>query len=156
WMKELHPDCRVVPVTDENPSEPREHPDFWEIWTASIRRACPEPIDVVFTSESYGDELARRLGARHVEVDRERVAHPVSGTALRRDPYAQWAFLPPPVRAHYVKRVVITGPESTGKTTLAQQLATHFGTRWVPEYGRVYLDVKGAPCEESDIPAIAE
>ncbi len=53
------------------------------------------------------------------------------------------------------KRVVVFGPESTGKTTLCQQLAEHFGTVWVPEYIRGYLDRKGAPCEPADIPLIA-
>jgi HTH-type transcriptional regulator, transcriptional repressor of NAD biosynthesis genes len=39
-----------------------------------------------------------------------------------------------------VKRVVIVGAESTGKTTLAQKLAQHFHTVWVPEYGREYTE----------------
>lgn len=39
-------------------------------------------------------------------------------------------------------RVVLYGPESTGKTTLAQQLATHYNTSWAPEYMRLYLDNK--------------
>jgi len=40
-----------------------------------------------------------------------------------------------------MKRVAIVGAESTGKTTLAQQLAEHFNTVWVPEYGREYTEV---------------
>lgn len=40
-------------------------------------------------------------------------------------------------------RVALTGPESTGKTTLSQQLAAHYGTVWVPEYARQYLDERG-------------
>ncbi|MAP53644.1 ATP-binding protein [Altibacter sp.] len=39
-------------------------------------------------------------------------------------------------------KIVLYGPESTGKTTLARQLATHFSTRWVPEYMRTYLEKK--------------
>ena len=39
-------------------------------------------------------------------------------------------------------KVVLFGPESTGKTTLAQQLAAHFQTLWVPEFMREYLEVK--------------
>ena len=35
-------------------------------------------------------------------------------------------------------RVVLVGAESTGKTTLAQDLAADLGARWVPEYGRDY------------------
>ena len=37
-----------------------------------------------------------------------------------------------------VVRVVVVGAESTGKTTLAQRLAVHYQTAWVPEYGRPY------------------
>lgn len=39
-------------------------------------------------------------------------------------------------------RVVLFGPESTGKTTLAQLLAAHFNTVWVPEYMRSYFEKK--------------
>jgi NadR type nicotinamide-nucleotide adenylyltransferase len=38
-----------------------------------------------------------------------------------------------------VRKVVITGPESTGKTQLAQSLANCFNTLWVPEYAREYI-----------------
>ncbi len=39
-------------------------------------------------------------------------------------------------------KFVLFGPESTGKTTLAKQLAAHFKTDWVPEYMRTYLQEK--------------
>jgi NadR type nicotinamide-nucleotide adenylyltransferase len=39
-------------------------------------------------------------------------------------------------------KVVLYGPESTGKTTLAKQLAAHYKTLWVPEYMREYLQKK--------------
>lgn len=39
-------------------------------------------------------------------------------------------------------RIVMYGPESTGKTTLARQLAAHYNTSWVPEYMRLYLEDK--------------
>lgn len=41
-----------------------------------------------------------------------------------------------------MKRIVITGPESSGKTTLARELATHYDTVWVREMARSYLEVK--------------
>ena len=40
------------------------------------------------------------------------------------------------------KRIVIYGPESTGKTALASDLANHYKTSWVPEYAREYLQKK--------------
>lgn len=39
-------------------------------------------------------------------------------------------------------KVVLYGPESTGKTTLARQLAVHYNTLWVPEFMREYLEEK--------------
>ena len=38
-----------------------------------------------------------------------------------------------------LKKIVIIGPESTGKSTLCEQLANHFKTTWVKEYAREYL-----------------
>jgi HTH-type transcriptional repressor of NAD biosynthesis genes len=163
WLGEMFPGVDVRHHADENPSEPHQHPGFWELWTASIKRLVPTPPDLVFSSEGYGDELARRLGARHVLVDRERRAVPISGERVRADPIGCWEFLPECVRPEYVRRIVVTGPESTGKTTLARRLAEHFATTWVPEFARAFLDEKHAggtipspPCEAADIPRIAQ
>lgn len=56
-------------------------------------------------------------------------------------------------------KVVLYGPESTGKTTLAKQLAEHFNTLWVPEYMREYLqekwDNKRERCTIDDLMPIA-
>ena len=38
-----------------------------------------------------------------------------------------------------LKKIVVIGPESTGKSTLSEQLADHFKTQWVPEFARNYL-----------------
>jgi len=155
WMRELFPDCAVLHLHEDLPQEPGESPGFWELWTAALRRLVPAGPDVVFTSEPYGDELARRLGARHVCVDPARATVPASGTAIRSDPLARWEDLPVPVRPYFLKRVVVTGAESTGKTTLARRLAEHFGTAWVPEHARGMLDALGRFVRESDFPDIA-
>jgi NadR type nicotinamide-nucleotide adenylyltransferase len=139
WVAEAHPDCRVVHLAEEVPQAPGEHPDFWAIWRELIVRHAGA-VDLVFTSEDYGDELARRLGARHVSVDRARKAFPISASDIRRDPLAHWAYIPAVVRPSYVHRVAVLGAESTGKTTIARALAAAFGTSWAPEYGRQYSE----------------
>ena len=57
-------------------------------------------------------------------------------------------------------RVVVYGPESTGKTTLCQDLATHYKTQWVPEFARTYLqnkwDQKKEVCSLEDLPLVAK
>jgi len=52
-------------------------------------------------------------------------------------------------------RVVVTGSECTGKTTLARALAEHYRTVWVPEYVRQYVEEKGSAPEYRDVEAIA-
>ena len=60
---------------------------------------------------------------------------------------------------HNIVRVVLFGPESTGKTTLAKELAEHYQTVWVPEFAREYLqdkwDRERKPCEPHDLLPIA-
>lgn len=54
-----------------------------------------------------------------------------------------------------LKKVAIVGPESTGKTTLSKQLATHFETQWVPEFAREYLENLGGSYTAEDVEQIA-
>ncbi len=54
-----------------------------------------------------------------------------------------------------VIRVVVTGSECTGKTTLAEALAAHYETVWVPEYAREYVRERGAAPGYEDVDAIA-
>lgn len=42
-----------------------------------------------------------------------------------------------------LKKIVIIGPESTGKSTLCARLAQHYNTTWVPEFARSYLEKNG-------------
>ena len=55
-----------------------------------------------------------------------------------------------------VRKVVIIGPESTGKSTLSEQLAKHYQTRWVPEYAREYLTNLNRPYDYEDLLIIAQ
>lgn len=56
-------------------------------------------------------------------------------------------------------KVVLFGPESTGKTTLSKQLSEHYHALWVPEYAREYLqkkwDRESKTCETKDLLPIA-
>ena len=53
-----------------------------------------------------------------------------------------------------LKTVCLHGPESAGKTTLARELAAHFKTVAVPEFGRLYCEIFGNDCDLEDLRAI--
>lgn len=59
------------------------------------------------------------------------------------------------MKAAPLRRVTVTGSESTGKTWLAERLARHFGTVWSREFSRDYALNKAAPLDASDVEPIA-
>lgn len=135
WLQEIHPDCEILLVPDELEDDSQA----WAEFTVRTLGVAP---DVVFSSEDYGPRFASLMGSQHVMVDRDRQQVPISGTAVRAAPWRHLAMLEPCVRAHFVPRVVLIGAESTGKTTLTQALAAHFGTSYVLEYGREHWEQK--------------
>ena len=119
-----------------------------------------QPIDCVFTSEDYGPGLARTLSTAehpvtHINVDKDRLAFPISGTRIRENVHEHRQFLSPEVYEHFVERISILGAESTGKSTLAQALAHKLETAWIHEYGaEYYLEHQGG-MHQSDFTVVA-
>lgn len=150
WLREIHPgvDVRIVRGA---PEFDRRTPESIAATAQDLAQRLREVlggerVDLVFTSEPYGEIFAQALGARHHSVDRDRTLVPCTGTMVRRDPARALSWMEPVVRASYAPRICVAGAESTGKTTLCERLARHYGTIWVEEYGRDYtLDkAKGA------------
>ncbi len=127
------------------------------IWAAqvAVMRAALEgngrpQVDAVVSSEPYGDELAARLGAKHVNVDPGRMNVPISASQIRADLARCWDELIAPARAGLAARVAVVGAESTGTSTVAELLAGEYRrrggvwarTRCVTEAGRDYTATK--------------
>jgi NadR type nicotinamide-nucleotide adenylyltransferase len=155
WLRAEHADTPgLVVLGDVDDHEMDFHSDtVWELHmgvarAVLARRAIMDgdpasaAIDAVFSSEHYGDEMAKRLGAVHVLVDVDRNTFPVSGTAVRTDPRGQWAHLARATRVGLCARIVVLGAESTGTTTLSRDLAAALDAPWVPEYGREHTRLK--------------
>ena len=53
-------------------------------------------------------------------------------------------------------KIAITGPESTGKSTLAEKLSKHFDVSYIPEYSRTYLENFEGQYTENDVVEIAK
>ncbi|MFD2427920.1 AAA family ATPase [Sphingobium scionense] len=122
-----------------------------------MAQAHPEPIDLLFAGEAYGVRLAQEVGGRFVPLgarilgaDQDGLGG-LSASAVRADPWDQWRWIAPPVRAHFTRTIVLHGVESTGKSVLAERLARHFDTIWVPEYGRAQAEVHSVDMDETDL-----
>ncbi|MFG3603970.1 adenylyltransferase/cytidyltransferase family protein [Micromonospora chersina] len=89
WLREVHgatPWVRFVGRYDDHPVDYAD-PAVWDLHCAVFADALGgEPVDAVFSSEAYGEELARRFDAVAVCVDLDRRVVPVSGTAVPRGP----------------------------------------------------------------------
>lgn len=133
WIQEIHPDVHVMLLDDDRLSD--DDSEGWAKNTVDVLGFVP---DAVFTSEAYGDPYASFMGCVHVLVDKDRTHIPISATMVRSDPVKYAEFLEPVVRAYFARRISVVGAESTGTTTLAEDLARHYKTVWVPEYGRFY------------------
>lgn len=149
WVSQLCPQCKVQLVTKSL------HEDSAEDWAGYIKDTLETPVDYLFAMEKLGLSLAQKLSAHRVTTEPSLSSLELESQAIRQNASAHWDRLPPIVRPHYLKRVCVFGPESTGKSTLCHRLAQHFRTLAVPEYARTYLEGKDAPYELSDVVPVA-
>lgn len=157
WVEESldgTPGIEVHHCTAELPYSDMPSAEISTIWGRYLADHYPH-VEAVFTSESYGQELADEMGIEHVPFDIGRCGVPVSASAIRDDPMGNWQHIPPAVRPLFVKRVCLYGPESVGKSTLAEQLARRFDTVVASEQARGLIpDFRD--CRYEDLIAVAE
>jgi HTH-type transcriptional repressor of NAD biosynthesis genes len=141
WLRTLvadWPTIEVVGVLDDFSDDTLPLEQATQQWAAFIRLRFPD-VEAFFCSEAYAEPLARHLGRPGILFDLSRQRVPVAASAVRRHPFRYWEFIPPVVRPYFVQKICLYGPESVGKTTLAAQLAAHYGTSFVPEAARELL-----------------
>jgi HTH-type transcriptional regulator, transcriptional repressor of NAD biosynthesis genes len=128
--------------------------DVSRLWADYLRTSFPE-IQMIFSSEQYGDYLAEHLHIEHIQFDAARNITPVSGSQIRDNPFKFWDCMPPVVQSYFVKKICILGTESTGKSILTESLARHFNTVFVPEVAREIVS-KTEDVTTKDLIQIAE
>lgn len=138
WLKEIFIDSRKVKpvlVKDDFDNESLPWPERTRVWARFLKRQY-QNIDILVSSEDYGVLLAEALECRYLSFDPNRKIVPVSATRIRENPFTHWEFIPKVVRPYFVKKICFYGPESTGKSFLAQKLAVRYHTEFVPEVAR--------------------
>ena len=99
WLAELHPTVTVVEVAHDLDNDFADEV-LWAKWMDLLRSRWPhdQGPHVVFSSDAYVSELARRFGAEAVVVDAERATVPISATRIREAPADHLDRLAPAVR----------------------------------------------------------
>lgn len=155
WVRQAYgrdPRIRVEYTEDPLPGGRTSTRTSSAAWGHYCKARWPE-VTLMVSSEPYGRYMAETMGCRWLDFDPDRTVMPVSGTAIRSNPYRYWEFLDPAARPDFLTRVCLYGPESVGKTTIARQLAEDFGTLWVPETARAILGDRH--CTRDDFEEIA-
>ena len=140
WLRTLYPQLQVIEAWDG----PTEVGDTLEIQQRHedyiLNRLKIRNITHFYSSEFYGEHMSRVLNAVNRLVDTKREHYSISSTRLRANLYENRQMVSPEVYRDLITRVVFVGAPSTGKTTLAKELASAFETVWMPEYGREYWE----------------
>lgn len=138
WLQSIfknYDEIKIEKIVDDFDDESKPLAQRTKLWAQFIQKRYPL-IDLVISSEEYGDPFAKNLGADHLLFDAIRSKEPISATKIRTQPMKNWDFIPEVVKPYFVKKVCFYGSESTGKSTMAKKMAQHYNTEFVPEVAR--------------------
>ena len=126
---------RIITLEDDAQTKASYTEDYWYQDAEKVKAQIGKPIDVVFCGSDYDENSFWN----RCYPDSKLVVFPrneISSTAIRKNPYAHWDWIPNLVKPYYVKKVLLMGGESTGKSTLTINLANRFNTNYIDEAGR--------------------
>lgn len=138
WIREIYPKI-IVLEGKKAPNDTGYTPEIMKIQEDYVLGVLEgKKISHFYSSEPYGKHMSLALNAIDRQVDLSRKKIPISATKIRENTFRNKQFIHPVVYKDLITKVVLLGAPSTGKSTLAEKLATHFNTQWMPEYGREY------------------
>ncbi|TCN60104.1 cytidyltransferase [Flavobacterium circumlabens] len=140
WIREIYPEILVIEGVN-SPNDTGYTAEIMKIQEDYVLSILGNrTISHFYSSEPYGEHMSIALKALNRQVDVSRKTIPVSATKIRENPYQYKDFVHPKIYKDLITKAVLLGAPSTGKTTLTEQLAVHFNTQWMPEYGREYWE----------------
>jgi HTH-type transcriptional repressor of NAD biosynthesis genes len=142
WLSVELQNINHIQVLTLDESDIAPYPNGWAEWAYRLEQTVPEKFDVIFGGETeYAEGNATYFPyAKYSLFDYGRTIFPVSATEIRQNYMKHWDYILGSARGFFSKKVLITGTESCGKTTLTKYLAKLFYTSWSDEVGRYYAD----------------
>jgi len=145
WLSQLTKDMPHVKVIAVEDDQDNDHYN-WAEGAQLIKKEIGKPIDYVFSSELEYQEIFQKLypNAMHKLIDPMRTHVNISATTIRTEGvFKHWEFIPDVVKPYFIKKIVLVGTESCGKSTLTKNLAKIYNTTYVEEYGRIVCEELG-------------
>lgn len=140
WLESEFDELEHIKIVQLDESDIPTYPNGWDLWTKALVEAVPEKFDVIFGGEpEYAENYAKYFPNIAYEMfDVDRTAFPVSATKIRQNPYKYWDYIIGAARPYFAKRILVTGTESCGKSSIVKMLAKIYNTSWAREEGRYY------------------
>ena len=126
---------KIITLEDEAASKADYDEKYWQSDADKVKAAVGKHIDVVFCGSDY-DENSFWNKCYPESKLYIFPRNDISSTEIRKNPYAHWDWIPNIAKPYYVKKVLLMGGESTGKSTLTINLANRFNTNYIDEAGR--------------------
>ena len=125
----------IIMLEDSAETKEAYTEEYWQGDAEKVKAQVGKPIDVVFCGSDYDENSFWHKCYPESELFIFK-RNEISSTELRKAPYKHFDWLPNVVKPYYVKKVLLMGSESTGKSTLTINLANRFNTNYIDEAGR--------------------
>lgn len=158
YVRELFADELNIDIVkiDEGELNIPEYPNGWKKWLAEMMKIVAKKYDIadeknLFTwyvgEPEYKTELEARFAKMYADgalksvqkvvlSDRRNV--PISATEIRENPLKYFSYITAPFKKHFVKKVLLVGGPSTGKSTMVQRLARATDAEFSREFARYW------------------
>lgn len=111
--------------------------DYWQKGCTEIKNLINKKIDIVFCGSDYkGTNRFESLYKESIIHYFDRNEINISSTEIRKDVFKYWNYIPNTCKPYFVKKILIIGSESCGKSVLTQNLALAYNTNFLNEVGR--------------------
>lgn len=148
WIKNSfrHLDNIEIILLEDNATTKEEYDtdNYWKKGRDYILEQIGSNIDVVYCGSDYigSNRYESLYNCKVIYVDRDII--PVSSTKIRSNPFKYWDYIPNICKPYYTKKILFVGGESTGKSTIVQNLARAYNTNYLEEVGREVCDYAGS------------
>ena len=138
WLYQLTKhigNVKIITLFDDAATKADYTEEYWDSDAKKVKEQIGKPIDIVFCGDDYDENSFWNKCYPESEI----YFFPrkdISSTEIRKNPYKRWDWIPNVAKPYFVKKVLLMGGESTGKSTLTINLANRFNTNYIDEAGR--------------------